>query len=91
MQKTLVLRPGIYQHLSSQKLYRVIGCGREVCSVFEGKVIYQSMETSYLRESNLWLPRKTIWIRPLEEFIQKFKYEARFMLFVKQDGVAYEH
>jgi hypothetical protein len=90
------IKNGIYRHIRSQKLFRVIGCGRNVSSA-KWEIMYESMEANYVRDLTedknrmIFLPRKTKSIAPITQFIPAFKYEARFMLFVKPCGARYEY
>lgn len=63
-----IIKPGIYQHNKTGKLYDVIGICRSTIEPDKEFVIYKQLYESKLNETNVILPYGQKWIRPLDEF-----------------------
>lgn len=60
---------GIYRHTTSKKLYDVIGVGRSVENPEKLVVIYKQMDESTLNNTNIRLPKGSLWTRDLNDFM----------------------
>lgn len=65
---------GIYRHIKSGNLYKIIGIARNVEKPDNQIVVYKQLYRSNLRgRRDVELPKGSIWTRPLDDFIGKFK------------------
>lgn len=62
----------LYKHIKTNKLYKVIGIGRNV-KTLEETVIYKQCYSSKLYGTEIILPKNSIWTRNLYDFEKKFK------------------
>lgn len=59
---------GIYKHMKTGNLYKIIGNGRLVTNPNEEVVVYKQLYKSNLKGTDIELPKYSIWVRSLEDF-----------------------
>lgn len=63
---------GVYRHIKSDKLYNVIGVARSVKYPKMQFVIYEQLYESLLYQSDVYLPKGTMWSREFNDFNSRF-------------------
>lgn len=66
---------GLYRHISSNGVYKVLGLGRFVNNPNKKMVIYEQMHSSTLRGTGIVLPKGSIWIREYSDFMNPSKFK----------------
>ena len=58
---------GLYKHYKGNN-YNVLGVGRSTNNPMKQYVVYEQLYDNKIKDTNIDLPRGSIWIRELEEF-----------------------
>lgn len=64
---------GLYRHINTGKLYKVVGIGRNVSKPNQEIVIYKQLYRSRLRGTDVELRAGALWTRSYNDFMVKFK------------------
>jgi hypothetical protein len=67
--KVMIIVGGIYKHLKSGRLYRVVNICRSVHQPEKQMVAYEQLYHSKLYGTDIDLPIGSMWVRDLEDFI----------------------
>jgi hypothetical protein len=65
---------GVYRHITSGNMYRVVGTARKTEDPLSGLVIYSQLYKGNLRGTTIKLPVGTLWAREPSEFEKKFEF-----------------
>jgi len=67
---------GIYKHVRTGVLYKVVGMSRSIENPLKEYIVYQQLQPTKLRGTNIVLNRGQLWHRELEDFEKKFEYDG---------------
>lgn len=67
------------EHLTPDKVYRVIGVGRHVRDPHSEVVIYEARYSDVLRDIDITLPAGSIWLRNKFDFMSRFTDENHLL------------
>ncbi len=65
---------GVYEHIKSGKLYKLIGLARNVNNPLIEVVIYKQLYNSVLKDTNIPLSKGSIWVRERCDFFDTKKF-----------------
>lgn len=69
------MKLGIYKHVKTANLYKVIGISKLVTNPKQNYVVYQQLYESVLKGEETKLPYGSLWIREIDDFKKKFVFD----------------